>query len=1111
MTLPVEYDEAAAVQETTNHDDDEGFANYEVDTIDTAPWALIVTTLVSLLMIAAIPLCVRIGNRMDQIRTTRQQRRQNQQQQDPKDLPEPPQPVHSQPLEEEEAEENDEALPLDEHDTTNKQYPTNTTTTTNTLSSRTLSQCPTGDPQKRFTSPSGQECVLVKDPNGSTTMASSQKPPHEHHTSSSATKSDPLSLAEDKDNKEHEIVFLRQNSGLDAEEDGSVVTAMSALSVPVGTEEVTAAENDKKEKEDESVVSSWTNFIDTLSFQGGNSTVSATHPSSSKPTTTTTPLATTSSSPVPPAAAVMGPTSSWPLSRSSGGTSNQDQENSNNRTSHSYLPSFLQSLQTATTPVPITATKHRSSSSKTRRRTREHVQDHDNEGVSVTTSNSNRSGKSQRRRKHGNVVDDDGSVSSSSRGSVMSFTGLAYLEEAMTEYVTTKELWHPKARDVRRIQGGGQVIQALLHMGHAGDEDDDDDNVSSSRSTNEHKKTTKTDHSVSSVPSKGGPADEPEKMDDNQSKASSSSTSSSSDGRRTLTVSSWKKYKFYKCDGDTRGIVKLALPFTIHTFVVHVFELMEVAIIGRLVGTEELSALFIVDTVLSLATMFMEGALTSLFTLCSHAVGAQRYYLAGQYVQIGVVFYQALLLPMGVILWFYLEDIVLLFGFEQEVADIAVSYAQVEFVSYLFNVYREGLDHILEVTEHEVFTACFTITEGIVAFFATFFYAKYSSPSLRDIALLGLALDVVSTVIFVAILVHKGWLKDYWGGMIGNFAPANTQALRIFCKTALPLSIGFVMSTGEWEVLTVLAGFMGPAEVSAWGLLGWFWEAIEEISLAIADAAEVKVGKMLGSGQPYRARSMGNKSLYLGTILSLLFSIPIIAMKDILPGFFTTDETLQTLLTDLFPLVAVGNIALMFGSMCWSILGAQGRYALATAVGFIGSWGLTLPLASIFALAFNFDLQAMVGSVVVGYACSGSLNAVMLIRSDWEQLSANVIKDTNKGAGLADGTEPLSSNIEEEAYDDFDWDELPEHGTCGVTMRRRLDCLVETNGRCSPFFIVLFCIVRSAASLLGYSKKMWDADKEPPSSEFDWDDLEPEQKEAASMLGYNKCKWDSED
>ena len=40
---------------------------------------------------------------------------------------------------------------------------------------------------------------------------------------------------------------------------------------------------------------------------------------------------------------------------------------------------------------------------------------------------------------------------------------------------------------------------------------------------------------------------------------------------------------------------------------------------------------------------------------------------------------------------------------------------------------------------------------------------------------------------------------------------------------------------------------------------------------------------------------------------------------------------------------------------------------------------------------------------------------------------------------------------------------------------------------------------------------MWNANEVPPSTEFAWDDLDPEQKEAAGMLGYNKQKWDSED
>ena len=64
-------------------------------------------------------------------------------------------------------------------------------------------------------------------------------------------------------------------------------------------------------------------------------------------------------------------------------------------------------------------------------------------------------------------------------------------------------------------------------------------------------------------------------------------------------------------------------------------------------------------------------------------------------------------------------------------------------------------------------------------------------------------------------------------------------------------------------------------------------------------------------------------------------------------------------------------------------------------------------------------------------------------------------------------------------YEDYDWKELPDE-------------------------------VKKAAKFLGYSKKMWNNDAEPPVSDKDWIDLTPEQQEAASVLGYTKETWDDE-
>eukprot|EP00584_Thalassiosira_punctigera_P009986 CAMPEP_0172535654 /NCGR_PEP_ID=MMETSP1067-20121228/7564_1 /TAXON_ID=265564 ORGANISM="Thalassiosira punctigera, Strain Tpunct2005C2" /NCGR_SAMPLE_ID=MMETSP1067 /ASSEMBLY_ACC=CAM_ASM_000444 /LENGTH=75 /DNA_ID=CAMNT_0013320595 /DNA_START=159 /DNA_END=386 /DNA_ORIENTATION=+ len=65
-------------------------------------------------------------------------------------------------------------------------------------------------------------------------------------------------------------------------------------------------------------------------------------------------------------------------------------------------------------------------------------------------------------------------------------------------------------------------------------------------------------------------------------------------------------------------------------------------------------------------------------------------------------------------------------------------------------------------------------------------------------------------------------------------------------------------------------------------------------------------------------------------------------------------------------------------------------------------------------------------------------------------------------------------------YEDMDWGELPED-------------------------------VKEAAKKLGYTKKMWNGDKEPKVCDEYWDDLDEDQRQAATVIGYNKETWDAED
>ena len=46
------------------------------------------------------------------------------------------------------------------------------------------------------------------------------------------------------------------------------------------------------------------------------------------------------------------------------------------------------------------------------------------------------------------------------------------------------------------------------------------------------------------------------------------------------------------------------------------------------------------------------------------------------------------------------------------------------------------------------------------------------------------------------------------------------------------------------------------------------------------------------------------------------------------------------------------------------------------------------------------------------------------------------------------------------------------------------------------------------AKKLGYTKKMWDKDKEPKLCDEWWKDLTGEQQQAATILGFDQKTWD---
>lgn len=117
-----------------------------------------------------------------------------------------------------------------------------------------------------------------------------------------------------------------------------------------------------------------------------------------------------------------------------------------------------------------------------------------------------------------------------------------------------------------------------------------------------------------------------------------------------------------------------------------------------------------------------------------------------------------------------------------------------------------------------------------------------------------------------------------------NFFNLAVGSFDSICKVSeryqsLHTSISLSTSCSQHCALSVL----GPAEVAAWGLLGYVWDAFEEVtctssaivyssfftrspltllsSAGLASAAEVRVGYHMGAGQPHSGKIVAYKTV----------------------------------------------------------------------------------------------------------------------------------------------------------------------------------------------------------------------------------------------------------
>lgn len=144
----------------------------------------------------------------------------------------------------------------------------------------------------------------------------------------------------------------------------------------------------------------------------------------------------------------------------------------------------------------------------------------------------------------------------------------------------------------------------------------------------------------------------------------------------------------------------------------------------------------------------------------------------------------------------------------------------VAFLTLISNVHHKNIivgafNDFLEVCEKEIYvTFMYTIGSVCDVAIMVLYFELDTSPTLVKLGLILLANELLFVIVGIAIPKMMGWLRKYDFSVSWDAFFSSSGASKQLIKTAIPLSFGNLVAYGEWELLTIFAAILGPAEVA---------------------------------------------------------------------------------------------------------------------------------------------------------------------------------------------------------------------------------------------------------------------------------------------------------
>jgi putative MATE family efflux protein len=428
-----------------------------------------------------------------------------------------------------------------------------------------------------------------------------------------------------------------------------------------------------------------------------------------------------------------------------------------------------------------------------------------------------------------------------------------------------------------------------------------------------------------------------------------------------------------------RELLSLAVPVVLSSFLQRAVSIVDVFLVGGL-GAAAIAAVGIGQIMVFIVMTLIWGLSSGTTVVVAQLWGAQR---KTESAEIG---YQSVLL--GILLGILISIVgyfvspwgAVFLGAGPDVLALAIPYLHVIFTVFIFTFLVNLLSAILYGTGNTQvpFRAGVLINVLHILIAYPLIYGLWGAPNLGVVGAsiaVGIS-EAAGAIYMLSYGLRNGYLKK---------GPINPALMRQVFQVGFPVFADrLLQQAGQMMYLKVILLY-GTAAYAAHQV----GVAIEALSfmpgLGISMAATTAVGQRLGANQPGHARMASREANRLAILFMTGMGLLFFFAPYLLLRLFTSDPEVIELGTSFLKIVAFLQIPLAITMVVSGSLKGAGDTAFLLWTTVVGSWGVRVPLAWLFAAVLKLDLAVVWCLMVADWTARMCLVTYRYRTEQWQE------------------------------------------------------------------------------------------------------------------------------